>query len=309
MEILFLDRVFHKKIWGGNRLKTHFGYDVEDENIGECWTISAHPKGDCKIINENHRDKTLSWLWSNKRNIFGDIEGDSFPLMTKIIDAKDDLSVQVHPDDKYAFEFENGGIGKTECWYIIDCDEGAELIIGHNASSREELREMIEQEMWEDLLRRVPIKPGDFFYIPAGTIHAIGKGTLLLEIQQSSDITYRIYDYNRIQDGKPRELHIDKGIEATIMPHRDYKIVRDHEELGSGYRERLVEGEYFSVERLNVHGELTFNHKEDKFKIISVLEGKGSIDGEEIKKGDHFILPYNYGPCTLTGNLELIISY
>lgn len=309
MEILFLDKVFHKKIWGGNRLKTHFNYDIEDENIGECWTISAHPKGDCKIINETHRDKTLSWLWSNERNIFGDIKGDSFPLLTKIIDAKDDLSVQVHPDDKYAFEFEDGSIGKTECWYIIDCDEGAELIIGHNANSREEMRKMIEQELWDDLLRRVTIKPGDFFYIPAGTIHAIGKGTLLLEIQQSCDITYRVYDYNRLQDGKPRELHIDKGIEATIMPHRDYKIVRNHEELESGFKERLVDGEYFSVERLYVDGELTFNHYDDKFKIISVLDGKGSIDGKEIKKGDHFILPYNYGPCTLTGTLELITTY
>ncbi len=308
MEVLFLDKVFHEKIWGGNRLKAYFNHTIDSENIGECWTVSAHPNGDCKIINGIYKDKTLSWLWDNKRHIFGDLEGDRFPLLTKVIDAKDDLSVQVHPDDHYAYKHENGEFGKTECWYIIDCDEGAELILGHYAKSKKEMEEMIRQGDWNDLLRKVPIKPGDFFYIPAGTIHAIGKGSLILEIQQSSDITYRVYDYNRLQDGKPRELHICKSIDVTTVPHKDYKIVRSTQEFENGIKEHLVEADYFSVYRLSIDGELTFDHN-DKFKIVNVLKGLGSIGGVEIKKGDHFILPHNYGPLILEGNLELMISH
>lgn len=308
MEILFLDKVFHEKIWGGNRLKTHFGYNIESESIGECWSVSAHPNGDCKIINGTYRDKTLSWLWKNNRYIFGDLEGDRFPLLAKIIDAKDDLSVQVHPDDRYAYEYENGEFGKTECWYIVDCDEGAELIIGHHAKSKKEMEEMIEGSRWNDLLRKVPIKPGDFFYIPSGTIHAIGKGTLILEIQQSSDITYRVYDYNRLENGKPRELHINKSVDVATVPHKDYEILRSIYELESGYKEHLVSEKYFSVCRLYVEGRQSFDHN-DKFKIVNVLKGLGSIDGIAIQKGDHFILPHHYGPVLFEGNLELIVSH
>ncbi len=308
MEILFFDRVYHEKIWGGNRLKTYFDYHIESENIGECWTVSAHPNGDCRVINGEHKDKTLSWLWENQRCIFGNVEGNRFPLLTKIIDAKDDLSVQVHPDDLYAHDYENGEFGKTECWYIIDCDEGAELILGHYAKSKKEMEDMISQGDWNGLLRKVPIKPGDFFYIPAGTIHAIGKGTLILEIQQSSDITYRVYDYNRLQNGKPRELHISKSIEVATVPHKDYEIIRLTQEFENGFKEHLVGEEYFSVYRLNIDGGVTFDHN-DTFKIINVLKGSGSIGGIDIKKGDHFIVPSHYGPLILTGNLEVIVSH
>ncbi|MFT9494160.1 mannose-6-phosphate isomerase, class I [Anaerosolibacter sp.] len=308
MELLFLDGVFHEKIWGGNRLKTYFDYSIGSENIGECWTVSAHQNGDCKIVNGEHKDKTLSWMWENKRDIFGNLEGDRFPLLTKIIDASDDLSVQVHPDDYYAYEYENGELGKTECWYIIDCDDKAELILGHHAKSKREMEEMINQGNWEDLLRKVPIKPGDFYYIPAGTMHAIGKGTLLLEIQQSSDITYRVYDYDRLENGKPRELHIHKSIDVTTVPHRDHEIVRHIQEIENGYKENLIKEKYFSVYRLYADGKVTFDHN-NKFKIINILKGSGSIDGVDIKKGDHFIIPSNYGPLTFVGNLELIISH
>lgn len=308
MELLFLDRVYHNKIWGGNRLKTYFDYDLDSENVGECWTVSAHPNGDCKIMKGKYKDKTLSWMWENKRDIFGNIEGRRFPLLTKIIDAKDDLSVQVHPNDDYAQEYENGELGKTECWYIIDCDERAELILGHHAKNKKEMKDMITRGNWEDLLRKVPIKPGDFFYIPAGTIHAIGKGTLLLEIQQSSDITYRVYDYNRLENSKPRELHIHKSMDVTTVPHQDYEIIREIQEFENGFKEHLIEEKYFSVYRLYVDGNGNFDHS-DSFKIINVLKGLGSIGGIEIKKGDHFIVPRNYGPLAFTGQLELIISH
>ena len=308
MEILFLDRIFLEKIWGGNRLKTYFDYPIDSENIGECWTVSAHPNGDCKVINGVHKGKTLSWLWDNHRDMFGNIEGNRFPLLAKIIDATDDLSVQVHPDDHYANTYENGELGKTECWYIIDCDEGAELILGHNARSRTEMEQMIAQGNWKNLLRRVPIKPGDFFYIPAGTMHAIGKGALILEIQQSSDVTYRVYDYDRLENGKPRELHIHKSIDVTTVPHEDYKIIRNVQKFENGFKEDLIKEKYFSVFRLSIEGRITLDH-DDKFKMVNVLKGSGSVDGTAIQKGDHFILPSNYGSLQLEGNLELIISH
>ncbi|SES99783.1 mannose-6-phosphate isomerase, type 1 [Natronincola peptidivorans] len=308
MEIIFLDKIFHEKIWGGNRIKTHFGYDIDSEGIGECWTVSAHPNGDCKVIYGEYKDKTLSWLWKNKRHIFGNIEGDRFPLLTKIIDAKDDLSVQVHPNDDYADTYENGEFGKTECWYIIDCDEGAELIIGHHANDKKQMKEMIKQGLWNELLKKTPIKPGDFFYIPSGTIHAIGKGSLILEIQQSSDITYRVYDYDRLENGQPRELHINKSIEVATIPHKDYKISRSTEKIENGYKESLIQEKYFSVHRLQIEGRLTYKHN-NKFKIINVLNGVGSVDGIDIKKGDHFIIPCDYGPLSLQGDLELMVSH
>ena len=142
-----------------------------------------------------------------------------FPLLTKILDANTNLSVQVHPDDAYADLHENGELGKTECWYIIDCKEDAEIIYGHNAKTKAEFTEMIENGEWSPLLRRVKIKPGDFFYVPSGTIHALGEGTVVLETQQSSDATYRLYDYDRVdQKGQLRELHIDKSIAVTTIP-------------------------------------------------------------------------------------------
>ena len=139
---------------------------------------------------------SLGQLWNNHRELFGDIEG-LFPSSTKILDANRDLSVQVHPNDEYARINENGELGKTECWYVIDCKEGAEIIYGHHAKTKDELVEMVEQEEWDKLLQRVKVKPGDFFFVPSGTVHAIGEGILILETQQNSDTTYRLYDYNR----------------------------------------------------------------------------------------------------------------
>ncbi|TPB32722.1 mannose-6-phosphate isomerase, partial [Burkholderia pseudomallei] len=152
-------------------------------------------------------------LWSNHKELFGNMPGDKFPLLTKILDANDNLSVQVHPDNEYAKENENGELGKTECWYIIDCDDDAEMIFGHNAKSKEELEYMISNNKWSDLLKRVKVNKGDFFYVPSGTIHALCKGTLVLETQQNSDTTYRVYDYDRVDsNGNKRELHVDKSI-------------------------------------------------------------------------------------------------
>lgn len=306
-DILFLEPVFKEMIWGGNRLRTDFGYDIPSDNTGECWAVSAHSHGDCTIKDGEYKGQTLSSLWQNHRELFGNVKGDVFPLLIKIIDAKTDLSIQVHPDDEYAKKNENGSLGKTECWYILDCDDDATIIIGHNAKDKAELVQMIEEKRWKDLIKEQPIKRGDFFQINPGTVHAIKGGTVILETQQNSDITYRLYDYDRLQNGKPRELHIDKSIDVIKCPQNFEKTIGKVEDLGNGTCERLVTCPYYSVRKLSINGDVSFTQNEP-FTIMSVIEGQGSINGISIKKGDHFILPYNFGKYTLSGSMDIISS-
>ena len=185
-DLIKLTPIFHEKIWGGRQLETVFGYDIPEGPIGECWAISAHPNGDCQIAEGPYAGHTLSWLWAEHRELFGNCEGKEFPLLIKILDAKDDLSIQIHPNDEYAAEHENGSLGKTECWYVLDCEPGATIIVGQRAKDRVEAAQMIEEGRWDDMLNVLPIHKGDFFQIDSGTVHAIKTGTLILETQQSS---------------------------------------------------------------------------------------------------------------------------
>lgn len=307
-EILFLKPVFKEMIWGGARLKTEFLYEIPSNQTGECWAISAHQNGDCEIIKGSFAGQKLSDLWRNNKELFGNRPGEVFPLLIKIIDAKDDLSIQVHPDDTYAKENENGALGKTECWYILDCEEDAEIVIGHHAKSTDELREMIRENAWNGLIRVLPIKKGDFFQIEPGTVHAIKKGTLILETQQNSDITYRLYDYGRLQNGKPRELHLEKSIDVIRCPHIDVKNSREKTEYHNATVEQLITCPYYTVKKIDIWGEQEFK-QEEPFTLVSVIEGEGNIDGTLIHKGDHLILPSNYGTYQLVGNLQLIVSH
>lgn len=307
-EILFLKPVFKEMIWGGNRLRTDFNYSINGEHIGECWAVSAHKNGDCEGFTGKYVGKRLSELWLEQRELFGNISGDVFPLLIKIIDAKDDLSIQVHPDDHYAAEYEDGALGKTECWYILDCSEDANIVIGHHAKSKEELKSMINNNDWEDLIRILPIKKGDFFQIEPGTVHAIKAGTLVLETQQNSDITYRLHDYNRLQDGKPRELHLDKSIDVIGCPHNDAIANKKETSYENATVEELIKCKYYTVDKVQIHGSQKFV-QDHPFLNLSVLEGNGSIDTIAIKKGDHFIIPAGYGEYTLAGMMMLITSH
>lgn len=306
-DIIFLEPVFKEMIWGGSRLKTDFGYDIPSENTGECWAVSAHKNGDCTIKNGEFKGQTLSWLWTEHRELFGNVKGDVFPLLIKIIDAKADLSIQVHPDDDYARINENGALGKTECWYILDCCEGAAIVIGHKAKNKAELTEMIESKRWKDLIQEIPIKKGDFFQINPGTVHAIKAGTVILETQQNSDITYRLYDYDRLQEGIPRELHLKKSIDVITCPQKYEETIEEAVTLDHGICEKLVTCPYYSVRKITVKGQVPMSQTEP-FTNISVIDGEGVINSIQIKKGDHFILPAGFGDYILDGNMELISS-
>ena len=306
--ILFLEPVFKQMIWGGRQLADQFGYEIPGGNTGECWAVSAHPNGDCVVREGAYQGKTLSQLWKEEPGLFGNSDLDRFPLLVKIIDAKDDLSIQVHPDDAYARENENGSLGKTECWYILDCPEGASLVVGHNAGSRQELQEMIEQERWGELIREIPVKKGDFIQINPGTVHAIKGGLMILETQQNSDITYRVYDYGRLTDGKPRQLHVKQSIDVITVPAPSAAdSVKSALALPENTMNELISCDYYTVWKLDVAGVMSFEQTHP-FLIMSVIEGEGSVDGRRICKGDHFILPQGYGTAELRGEMTLIAS-
>lgn len=307
-EILFMDPVFKQMIWGGNKLGSKWGYEIPGENTGECWAVSAHPNGDCAIKEGTYAGKTLSQLWADEPQLFGNVAGDRFPLLIKIIDANDDLSIQVHPNDEYAGKNENGSFGKTECWYILDAPEGATLVIGHNAKDKAELEDMINNGRWDEFLREVPVKKGDFIQIDPGTVHAIKGGIEILETQQNSDITYRVYDYGRLQNGKPRELHIEKSIDVITVPAKSVEeSVINISSDAKNTMNQLISCSYYRVWKLDVDGGMEVS-QDYPFLIMSVVEGDGLINGQLIKKGDHFILPSGFGKAQLQGKMELIAS-
>jgi len=306
--VLFLEPIFKQMVWGGNRLAEDFEYKIPGPDTGECWAVSAHSSGDCTVKEGLFKGKTLSAIWKENPELFGGSGLDRFPLLVKIIDAKEDLSIQVHPDDSYARIHENGALGKTECWYILDCSENASLVIGHNARSKEELSDMIYQGKWEELIRNIPVKKGDFIQIDPGTIHAIKGGMMILETQQNSDITYRVYDYNRKTNGKSRELHVEKSKDVIEVPAKDAKdLIQSAAMVPVNVFYSLISGDYYQVWKLNVNGKMEFEQKQ-KFLIGSVISGDGLMNGQWIKKGDHFILPFKYGAVKMQGKMELILS-
>lgn len=308
---IFLQPVFQERIWGGTKLQELFGYPIPNEHTGECWAISAHPNGQSIVKEGPYQGMTLGTLWSSHLELFRS-NSPVFPLLIKLLDASDDLSVQVHPNDDYAGKHENGELGKTECWYIVDAEPGAAIIYGHEASSKEELEQMIQSGQWEELLTKVPVKPGDFFYVPSGTIHALGKGIVVLETQQSSDTTYRVYDYDRRDKNENlRELHLEKAIDVTTIPQA-YEPAAYHTKKNEGIViTTFVSNSFFTVEKWEVSGRAVMPAHE-KYTLLSIIDGSGLLriqDSEyKLVKGDHLILPVDCGPYELDGELRLIIS-
>lgn len=308
MEVLFLTPAFTHNIWGGSRLREDFGYSVEGEDIGECWGISAHPNGESVIRDGTYAGVKLSELWEKHPEIFGNVRSDRFPLLVKMIDAREDLSIQVHPDDAYAGEHENGSLGKTECWYVLDCPEGASLVIGHNAETREELADMIRRGRWKEFIREIPVKKGDFIQIDPGTVHAVKGGLLILETQQNSDITYRIYDYDRLSDGKPRQLHVRQSIDVITVPARSAAdCVINGAALPENRLNELYHCAYYHIYKVSVNGGFAFA-PEAPFLLGTVLSGEGTVNGRQAKKGDYFLVPRGVKRLSFGGKLELILS-
>lgn len=305
MYIMKLNPVFKETIWGGNKIKEIFGKETPCNKIGESWEASAIPGGVSTISNGEFAGMGLDEITAKYPcEILGKVGGEQFPLCFKIIDAADFLSVQVHPDDEYAGEH-HGCLGKTEMWYILDSEPGAELIFGFNRDlTREEFAKAIEDKETDKLLNRVKVKPGDYFYIKAGTVHAIGSGILLAEIQQSSDITYRVFDWNRVdKNGKGRELHVERALD--VSDYRAYCETAEKPEViknGDTVVKVLAREQYFSSEEIKLCGETGFDTKGESFHLLFVAEGEVFVNGEKSVKGDTWLVPANVGEYTLKGN-------
>ena len=313
MELLFLEPIFKDRIWGGTRLKTDFGYEIPSDTTGECWAISAHKNGATCVKNGKYSGVSLKDLWEQHHELFGQglnskPSNREFPLMVKILDAKTDLSVQVHPNDEYAKRVEND-LGKAECWYILNANKEAKIVYGHSAANIEEFKNLALTNQWDKLLLNVSVKAGDFFDVPTGTVHAVGAGTLILEVQQSSDTTYRLYDYDRRDDkGNLRELHLEKSFAVINAPHKVNNVKPITQNLGeSSTKTMLTKNQYFEVQKLVIVDNLKYKVEAD-YLLVTVVEGCGFINGLDIKKGDSFIVPNQVRVLDIIGNVTLIIS-
>ncbi len=299
-------------IWGGRKLIEEYGVETEKSNAAEGWMLSCHEAGASTVANGEFKGMALPEVVKAHPEICGSNAKnfEDFPILIKFIDAMDNLSVQVHPTKEYC-ELTGKGQSKTECWYIIDCEEDAGLILGFKDKiSPEEFKAAIANNTLTDYVETVKVKKGDFFFIDSGTLHAICKGILLAEVQESSNTTYRIYDYNRTgADGKPRELHVEDGAAVTKLEKYSQPDFLNPE-LDTEERRLLADCPLFKVWKLDVTDNHANSADEDSFVSLLIMDGEGALEccGETIslKKGDSIFIPANAGGYKLNGKLEII---
>ena len=296
-KIYKLDPAIKDNIWGGNKLR-EYGKNTDKDRIAESWELSFTNGGEAKI----HDGREMSEAFP--KDTWGEAcqKFHAFPVLTKFIDAKDNLSVQVHPSDAYALENE-GQFGKTEMWYVVDAEEGAGLYMGlERECGKDEFAAAVADGSVESLLSFKKVRQGDVYFIPSGTIHAIGAGVVIFEIQQNSTLTYRLYDYmRRDKDGNLRELHVDKAMKVSLLePYKEAKFDTDDASV-------IGKCEYFETRKYQLNfTKKCFNVEKDSYLSITCVKGEGTIEGEKIGLGDTFFIPAGAGEITVDGNLEII---
>ena len=303
------ENLYYERIWGGKDLEK-FRNNVPEGVIGESWDIACHKNGTVKVANGELKGKGFDEVIKEYGNKFlgNSISIDEdFPLLIKLITAKDKLSVQVHPNDEYAKRVEND-LGKTEAWYVVDAEEGSSLIVGTKDCDKETFKKAIEDGNLDKYLNKIPVKKGDFFYVQSGLVHAICEGILIAEIQQSSDTTYRVYDYNR-----GREIHVEKALDVI-----DFSLKGENTQgitiKNDGYdKTYLCLGEYFTIQKYEVNTSVKEASDEDRFYLFTCVDGEGTIKyngGEEkISMGDSIFIPASLGEYELCGKFTLLKSY
>lgn len=285
-------------LWGGEKLKTDYGKQTDKTPCAESWELSLNPHGLTKVED----GKTLAEVLTPEKTGKNCEKFEFFPVLIKFIDAKQNLSVQVHPSDDYALKHENS-YGKTESWYIVEAEEGAGIYCGFKRdTNKEEFLQSLASGEVENLLNFIPVKKGDCYFIPSGTVHAIGAGCLILEIQQNSDLTYRVYDYNRRgAEGKLRELHVDKAVKVINFNKYEPKL------FASGENPRVItECDYFRSRELVLNGGFTEKNA-DSFTCVTITDGSGEINGEKFIKGDSFFVCADT-EYTLKGTGKVILT-
>lgn len=303
-----LNPAFKDYIWGGRRLVKEYNKKCDLERVAESWELSTHKDGESIVKDGAFKGLTLSeYIKENEHDALGkNAEAfENFPMLIKFIDAKEALSIQVHPDDEYSLKH-NGEYGKTEMWYILDCDADSYLYYGFKKEiSKEEFRKSIEENTILEYLNKVEVKKGDVFFIKSGTVHAIGKGIVICEVQQNSNATYRVYDYDRTdKDGNKRPLHIEQAIDvAKTQPPQNYKREGDV----------LAKCKYFTVEEVQVESKASIDVTDKSFKSVIVVDGRGELSNGEFKmefeKGESIFIPAQNNAFEVMGECRLIISY
>ena len=313
-------------LWGGNRLNDEFAKNLDVNPLAETWECSTHPDGPSMVVSGEYAGESLAdvlrahpeFLGTHPVEVHELCRNGQLPILIKFIDAKQDLSVQVHPTDEYARQYENGKLGKTEMWYVLDAAKDASLIYGlRRHADRMTIRKAIEEGKLNRYLQRVPIRKDEVFFVPSGMVHAIGAGALIAEIQENSNLTYRLYDYDRVdKNGKKRELHIDKALDVADLsavrePRQPLRVLRYEPGMA---KELLCRCKYFEVYRLLVNNErrqvVPFCSDSMSFRVLLCINGCGMIRFEreilEIYKGDCIFVPAESVEMRLHGQMQLL---
>jgi len=300
-------------VWGGHRLAQDYGIDPQGRaNTAEAWVLSAHPRGASTVDTGPFAGQTLERLFAERPELFGAhcAGKERFPIIVKLLDARDDLSIQVHPRDNDPVLLP-GEAGKTECWYILEAPPGAKLYLGfREAITRAQFAAAIENKTIMGYVQSFEVEEEDFYFIPAGTLHAIGEGVLLAEVQQSSDTTYRVYDYNRLQNGQPRELHVEQARVVTdLLPYEPPR-----QKWGLFGTKHLCECEYFTVEERDARFGFSEEAGDESFVHLLILEAdKGAkLEWDDIEtpiaKGDSILVPAGAGKFSVDGDVRVLVT-
>lgn len=316
------ENIYFEKVWGGRDFDS-FRDNIPEGQIGESWDITCHPNGIGVVANGELKGKKLDELINELGHalVGTKISTEKFPLLVKLINSKEKLSVQVHPDDEYARKVEND-FGKTEAWYIVDTKPGAKIIIGTKNCNKNIFQKAISEGTVEEFLNVVEVKKGDCFLIKSGLVHSIGEGLIIAEIQENSDITYRVYDY-----GRPREIHVEKSLDVINFDLESENLSNKEVLNFDGFSKiDFCENEYFGMKKINVETEWSDCSDKERFFILTCVSGNGyvviagstdssedSVENilvsEEIKMGDSILIPATLGKYTVKGRIELIKSY
>ena len=304
------ENLYYEKIWGGRDFES-FRENLPHGDIGESWDIACHHNGMSIVSNGYLKGKTFEELIKEYgTELLGEsFENKEFPLLVKLINSKEKLSVQVHPSDEYAKRVENS-LGKTEAWYVVDAKPGASLIVGTKNCDKAIFEKAIREGKTEEYLNKIEVKKGDCFLINSGLVHAICEGVIIAEIQQSSDITYRIYDY-----GRPREIHVEKSMDVINFNLKPINASGKKLVSFCGYEKGILcASEYFTIEKYVVSSEVSENSDIKKFFIFTCVDGKGTIISEDgtkmdILRGDSILIHAKLGKYTIQGELTLLKSY
>lgn len=315
MEIFKLIPAGKDYLWGGTKLKTAYGKNIPITPLAETWECSVHPDGLSIIANGSNKGKSLKDVLQEHPEYLGTkfAHNSELPILVKLIDAEQNLSVQVHPDDEYAMKHEDQN-GKSEMWYIVDAADDASIVYGfEHAVTKEILQNAVKEGTLSKQLHKVAVKKGECYYIPAGTVHAIGAGCLIAEVQQSSNVTYRVYDYDRVdKNGQKRELYFDKAVE--VMQMQPSQNVRRKPKLVKYFPlcsvQELCSCKYFSVERIEAQKNYEFTVFDESFQVVLCLDGSGiAVTGEDkhsFTKGDCLFVPASSGTCRFEGKFIVL---